>query len=59
MDCDATIQIDYLDTDPVMYDLISKKAEQEIQKFELNAKIKSLRIAKSGLHTNVSLIVSG
>lgn len=59
MDCDTTIQIDYLDTDSVMYDLIYKKAEQEIQKFEANGKIKSLRIVKSGLHKNVLLIVSG
>ncbi|WP_349673182.1 cation diffusion facilitator family transporter [Lacrimispora sp.] len=30
IDCDTTIQIDYLDPDPVLYDLIYKKAEQEI-----------------------------
>ncbi|WP_324824735.1 cation diffusion facilitator family transporter [Sinanaerobacter sp. ZZT-01] len=59
MDCDTTIQIDYLDTDPVLYDLIYKKAEQEIQKFEANGKIKSLRIVKSGLHKNVLFIISG
>ena len=59
MDCDTTIQIDYLDTDSVMYDLIYKKAEQEIQRFEANGKIKSLRIVKSGLHKNVLFIVSG
>lgn len=59
MDCDTTIQIDYLDTDTVMYDLIYKKAEQEIQRFEANGKIKSLQIVKSGLHKNVLFIVSG
>ncbi|WP_077610185.1 cation diffusion facilitator family transporter [Clostridium sp. Marseille-P2415] len=59
MDCDTTIQIDYLDTDSVMYDLIYKKAGQEIQRFEANGKIKSLRIVKSGLHKNVLFIVSG
>lgn len=39
MDCDTTIQIDYLDTDSVMYDLIYKKAEQEIQRFEASGMI--------------------
>lgn len=59
MDCDTTIQIDYLDTDSVMYDLIYKRTEQEIQRFEAKGKIKSLRIVKSGSHTNVLFIVSG
>lgn len=59
MDCDTTIQIDYLDTNPVMYDLIFQKVEKEIQTFEVGAKIKSLRIVKSGLHTKVSFLVSG
>lgn len=59
MDCDTTIQIYYLNTDSAMYDLIYKKAGQEIQKFETNGKIKSLRIVKSGLHKNVLFIVSG
>jgi hypothetical protein len=58
-DCDTTIQIDYLDTDKAMYDMIFKKAEQEIQIFESGAKIKSLRTVKSDLSTNVLLIVSG
>ncbi|MFA9466658.1 MAG: cation diffusion facilitator family transporter, partial [Velocimicrobium sp.] len=59
MDCDTTIQIDYLDNDSVMYELIYIKAEQEIHRFEANGKIKSLRIVKSGLHKNVLFIVSG
>ena len=50
--------INYLDTDSIMYDLIFKMAEQEMQIFKLGEKIKKLRSDKLGLHTNVFKLYS-
>ncbi len=57
--CDVTIETDFLVDDHAIHDMISKKAGQAIQEFKLNSKIKSLRIVKSGLYTNVILVLSG
>lgn len=59
MGCDTTIQTDFLVSDQAIYDAISKKADEAIREFERNAKIKSLRIIKSGLHMNIILVFSG
>lgn len=57
--CNATIQTDFLVTDPIIVDEIFKRATKEIHKFESHATINDLRIIKSGLHTNVILVITG
>lgn len=59
MNCETTVQVDYLDTDSTLHDWILRMVKQEIQEFEGNATVQSLRIIPSGNCKNISIVISG
>lgn len=59
MNCETTVQVDYLDTDTALYDLVLNMVGQKIQEFDGNATVQSLRIITSGVCKNISIVISG
>jgi cation diffusion facilitator family transporter len=59
MNCETTVQVDYLDTNVVLHNLILSIVEQKIQKFEGNATVQSLQVIPSGSCKNISIVIFG